>query len=150
MATIDMTRGMAGAASAEDNPFRRRTVDCSLQNLALNDIAKVIPVAAGEYVEWVAWKVVTPEGAVGTGEIGDGDDSNGFSGATAIDMNAEGMGATSVELTEGAPNTVAGYTGGKLYTADDTIDFKALAALDAAVIEIVAKVQRPFKAAALI
>ena len=113
----------------------KQTLDTSVNNLALNDVANLIPIPANSFVALVRYEVTTVEGGVATFEVGDGADTNGF--ADAIDANALGEGASGpVSLTEGAPNTVTGYSGGKYYATADTIDLKALAAMDAAVVDV--------------
>lgn len=87
-------------------------------NLAAADVIETVSVKAGEIVVGVWARVKTAMGAAGTAEVGDGVDPNGF--IASVDLNA--LGAT---FSSGAYmlNTIGPVlVGGKLYTADDTID----------------------------
>lgn len=83
--------------------------------LAANDVLTLFGVRAGTLVHAVSLDVTTAEGAVATCQLGDGADPNGF--LAAADLNA--VAHTASLLT--TPYSVA-VGGGKLYTADDTID----------------------------
>jgi hypothetical protein len=128
-------------ASNDDHPsftgmkveVRERVFDASQQNLAQNEVAQLIDVAAGEHVLGVTCRVLTADANAGTAEIGDGSDTNGFLEAfnDAAAAETHYPFKLAVTLSEGTPNTIAynGYTnGGKYYSAADTIDFKALGA----------------------
>lgn len=113
----------------------KQTLDTSVNNLALNEVAQLIPVPANSFVALVRHEVTTVEGGAATFEVGDGSDTNGY--GNAINANALSVDASGpISLVEGTPNTIAGYSGGKYYSAADTIDLKALAAMDAAVVEV--------------
>lgn len=139
MAEYDLTQG-----GASGYPFQNRKqyvisreLDCSVQNLAQNDVANLLNIPAGSFVHGVRWEVLTAEGGAATGEIGDGDDVDGWSNATTVDVNDDTVDAmTALTLTDGTPNVVSGYTAGKFYPAAGTIDFKAGAALDTAKIKV--------------
>lgn len=88
--------------------------------LAATDVLEVLPVPAGTFVLSVGYDVTTAEGAAATIDVGDGADPNGY--LDAVDLNSTGSGAMALALTEAAPNTVTGYSAGKYYAADDTID----------------------------
>lgn len=83
--------------------------------IAAADVLQVVGVKAGTYVPYVALQVVTAEGATGTVDVGDGDDTDGFLNNT--DINAVGRTAS---LVTTAYSVAVG--GGKWYNADDTID----------------------------
>lgn len=89
--------------------------------LAATDTLEVFKVKAGTLVRMLGYNLIKAEGATATMDVGDGATATGF--ASNINLNGTpgytGMGLT---LTEGTPNTVAGYQTGKLYNADDTVD----------------------------
>jgi len=137
------------SADALDRIFViEKTIDCSKTNLAAAVAAPALAVEAGTFVMLTRWEVKTVEGAAGTFDMGDGTDPNGF--IAAADVNALGEGVSGpVVLTEGAPNTVTGYSGGKYYAADDNIDITPTILLDAAIIDIQAVCIRLTKQASL-
>lgn len=136
MATTDKTANQSAKPTAgKRHAFvMENTIDCAASNLAQDDVAQLIDVKAGWLVERVLAEVETAEGGVATFDVGDASDVDGF--LDGVDANATGMSVSTLTLTEGAPNTVTGYSAGKLYTADDTIDLLALAAMDAAKITV--------------
>jgi len=95
-------------------------VAASATALAATDVLEVLPVPAGTHVLSVGYEVTTAEGAVATMDVGDGADPNGY--LDAVNLNSAGSGVMTLALTEGAPNTVTGYSAGKYYAAADTID----------------------------
>lgn len=105
-----------------------------------SDVIQALNIPAGCYVHKVIAEVEAAEGSAGTFTVGDGSNASGF--LAAGDINATGFQDTSLTLTEGVPNTVTGYTAGKLYSAADTIDFVPSIALDAAKVRIVALVSQ--------
>ncbi len=102
--------------------------------LAADDVLEVIPVKAGQYVQFVAAEVITPEGETATFDVGDGTTVDGFlDGANGNSAGYYGSNAAEAYAMSEA--------GGKLYTADDTIDIKLLtAAYNVAKIRLVAAV----------
>ena len=88
--------------------------------LASGDVLEVIPVPAKTLVMRVGYDVTTAEGATATFDLGDGSDADGY--LNDVDLNSVGSGVMSLALTEGTPNTIAGYSNGKYYSAADTID----------------------------
>jgi hypothetical protein len=89
-------------------------VDLAL--VATGDVVQALLIAAGTKVLDVIVKVVTPCGLVATATVGDGTSAAGFDASTNLN-------ATAGTLTNGLGGTDALMTaGGKLYTADDTID----------------------------
>jgi hypothetical protein len=88
--------------------------------LASGDVLEVIPVPAKALVMRVGYDVTTAEGATATFDLGDGSDTDGY--LNDADLNAVGSGVMALTLASGTPNTVAGYSNGKYYSAADTID----------------------------
>ena len=88
--------------------------------LASGDVLEVIPVPAKTLVMRVGYDVTIAEGATATFDLGDGSDADGY--LNDVDLNSVGSGVMSLALTEGTPNTIAGYSNGKYYSAADTID----------------------------
>lgn len=98
-------------------------LDFTTQAVANTDVVQALNVSAGDRVIALTMEVVTENGEASTFDVGDGVDPNGYLGA--FDADTAGFTAMELLLLEAAPNTVATYTGGKLYTADDTIDLLA-------------------------
>lgn len=88
--------------------------------LASGDVVEIMPVPAKTLVLRVGYDVTTAEGATATFDLGDGSDTDGY--LNDISLNSVASGAMALALTEGTPNTVAGYSNGKYYSAADTID----------------------------
>lgn len=88
--------------------------------LASGDVVEIMPVPAKTLVLRVGYDVTTAEGATATFDLGDGSDTDGY--LNDISLNSVASGAMALTLAEAAPNTVAGYTNGKYYSAADTID----------------------------
>jgi hypothetical protein len=91
-----------------------------LTALASSDVYEIFNIAAKTHVLMVGYDVTTAEGATATMHIGDGSDADGF--LASVNLNSVGSGVSSLALTEGAPNTITGYSNGKYYSAADTID----------------------------
>jgi hypothetical protein len=131
MPTYDLTISASHKRYTTPYPIEVRefVYDATQRTLIQNDVIECIDVAAGERVLSVDCKVLTADANAGTSEIGDGADTNGYLEAFN-DAAAAGTYYTGkAVLTEAAPPTFNGYTnGGKLYTAADTIDLKALGA----------------------
>ncbi len=103
--------------------------------LASGDVLEVIPVPAKSLVMRVGYDVTTAEGATATFDLGDGSDADGY--LNDISLNSVASGAMALTLAEAAPNTVAGYTNGKYYSAADTLDVTInSASVDAAKVRI--------------
>lgn len=94
--------------------------------LAQNDIAQVVTIPAGTYIQAVHWSVETVEGAARNFSIGDGDNTTGWIGSTSA--NSVASGASTFAGTLGGtgaaadPVVVTGYSAGKYYAAADTLD----------------------------
>lgn len=106
-----------------------------LTALASADVYEILNIPAKTLVLRVGYDVTTVEGATATVHIGDGSDADGF--VASANLNSVGSGASALALTEGAPNTVTGYSGGKYYSAADTIDLTLNNnGIDAAVVRV--------------
>lgn len=99
--------------------FTNAAVTC-----AQNDIVEALAISANTFVYGIRAEVLTVEGAARNFAIGDGADTDGYittqSGNTLAEFHSL------LTLTEGAPNTVTGYSNGKYYAAADTIDILAV------------------------
>lgn len=102
--------------------------------LTSGDVLEVIQLPAKTYVLAVGLDVTTAEGGTLTIDIGDGSAADGY--LDGVDANTVASYASALALTEGAPNTVTGYSAGKYYAAADTIDVKTVNAADAAVMRL--------------
>ena len=102
--------------------------------LTSGDVLEVIQLPAKTYVMAVGLDVTTAEGGTLTIDIGDGTTADGY--LDGVDANTVASYASTLALTEGAPNTVTGYSAGKYYAAADTIDVKTVNAADAAVMRL--------------
>lgn len=142
MSTIDLTDKELGAvhAGARSLVVLSNTIDFNENNAAALDVIQALKVGAGDVVLRTVVNVETVEGGTLTFDLGDGDDPNGY--MDAVNGNALAITGSALTLTEGTPNTVAAYSGGKLYTAADTIDMVLDNAADAAVIKVSALVAR--------
>jgi hypothetical protein len=142
MATINLRATQESVVhSGSRQAFKiRNVVDCGANPLDFDasDVAPILDVKAGWLVLRVHWKVTTEEGATLTFDIGDGSAADGF--IDGADGNTAAEGVSGLALTDGSPNTVTGYSNGKFYTADDTIDFTPKNDADTAVIEVTAYV----------
>jgi hypothetical protein len=140
MATQNLTAG-----ETQNNHAGRRTAFVTEQTIdftktpgASGDVIQSLNVYPGWFVQAVLVQVLTAEGGTLTANVGDGTLATGF--MTGVNLNALGMTKSNLTLTEAAPNTVTGYTGGKLYTAADTIDLVLSAAADGAKVRVAALV----------
>lgn len=142
MATIDKTMKQFGGthAGARGAVVLSNTIDCKAQGVSALDVVKALAVGAGDLVLAVVAHVLTAEGATLTVNVGDGTDPDGY--LAAVNGNVLGITGTKLALTEATPNTVAGYSGGKLYTEDDSIDLVFNNAASNAVIKVSALVAR--------
>lgn len=142
MATYDLTVGSA-VPPAQIGAGRSFVMDATFtatsQALAQNDVAQLIDIPANTLVERVYWEVTTVEGAARNFKIGDGADDDGF--ITTTSANSLTSGVSALNLTEGAPNTITGYSAGKYYSAADTLDLTAVTAggLTTCVVKVKAK-----------
>lgn len=140
MATQNLTAGEtknnhAGRVTAF---VTEQTIDFTKTVGASGDVIQALNVYPGWFVQAVLVDVIKAEGGTLTANVGDGALATGF--MTGVNLNALGMTKSNLTLTEAAPNTVTGYTGGKLYTAADTIDLVLSAAADGAKVRVAALV----------
>lgn len=128
MPTYDLTLG-GPAISGRESPFKTVTksvvVDFSKRVLIQNDVAQVIDIPADTFVRLVRWEVLKVEGAARNFSIGDGVNAAGYIASTSGNALAEGISGP-IALTEGVPNTITGFSGGKYYPVADTIDVTAV------------------------
>lgn len=98
--------------------------------MAQNDVAEVIAIPANSLVHAIFWEVTRVEGAARNFAIGDGSDTDGFITTTSANSLADGASAFAATLggtgAAADPVVVTGYSGGKFYTAADTIDVLAV------------------------
>lgn len=101
-------------------------VDYTKADLSMlqNEVDNIIDIPANTYVAMVRAEVLVVEGAARNFDVGDGDNAAGYHSARSANAIAEFCSAP-VSLTEGAPNTVTGFSNGKYYAAADTIDVRA-------------------------
>lgn len=98
--------------------------------LAASDVLEVIPVPAGTIVSNVGMQVTTAAGVTSTIAIGDGTAAAGYLAATSA--NATGWSGGVPVLSSGA--FAPTLSGGKLYSAADTIDITIGTAVPAAAV----------------
>ncbi len=139
--TYKLTRGGANEDFSEKHgeskwqtKLLEATLDCSKHNLGAADVAELIDIPAQTFVHKVFWSVEKAEGSAVTFDIGDGSDTDGY--VDGANGNSVASGVNSLTLTEATPNTVTGYSNGKYYSAADTIDVLAVAAVDAMVLRV--------------
>ena len=102
-------------------------IDTAVQNLAADDIWQAMTVPAGSIVVAVGAVILTAEGGTLTIDVGDGDDVDGY---------LDGSNGNSAGASYSSINGTTGYSGGRYYSAEDTIDVKAINAADAAKIVV--------------
>lgn len=97
------------------------TIDCTKTPLTASEVCAAFKVGKNTWVDRIVAIDHVVEGSAGNIDVGDGSDVDGY----LVDFNINSLGATAstLALTEGTPNTITGYSGGKFYTAADTIDF---------------------------
>jgi hypothetical protein len=98
--------------------------------LAATDVLEVIPIPAGTLVSNVGMEVTTAAGVTSTLSIGDGGAAAGYLAATSV--NATGWSGGVPVLAAGA--FAPTLSGGKLYSAADTIDVTIGTAVPAAAV----------------
>lgn len=100
--------------------------------LAASDVLEVIPVPAGTVVMNVGMEVTTVAGVTSTIAIGDGVTPAGYLAATSANATGYSGGVPVVSGTPGVFNPA--FSGGKLYSAADTIDVTIGTAVPAAAV----------------
>lgn len=127
------------ANSTSENPVREKACPITLRSRTLdfadiatpeaNDVIRLIPVYKGERVDNVTARIITAGTASSTVLVGDGADADGYITAVATDGAADTITAADGALLFAAFATTPAVTGvykpgGKLYSADDSIDLK--------------------------
>lgn len=102
--------------------------------LTSGDIIEAIPLPAKTLVLRVGLDVTTAEGGTLTIDVGDGSDTDGY--LDGVNANTVASYCSALALTEGAPNTITGYSNGKYYSAADTVDVLIVNAADVAVMRL--------------
>jgi hypothetical protein len=142
MATKNLTLGGTTALPAFAAGLKRisNTIDFSkaANTTADGDVAQVLNIPAGCLVLAAGWEIVKAEGGAAAGTYGDGADVDGYHGTFNGNATAGTVVVSTLALAEAAPNTVSGYTAGKLYATADTIDLVTTNALDAAIVKFFA------------
>lgn len=117
--TITATGG-GNAAGYPAVSVLQNVVDFSKRIVTAADVIQALSIPAHTLVMRVGYEVLVAD-ATQTMTVGDGSDTDGF--IVAADVGTLGnSGMSALALTEGAPNTITGYSGGKYYSAADTID----------------------------
>ena len=114
-------------------------------NVTSGDTLQLINIPADTVVDAVSCIKHTVEGGTLTIDVGDGSDTDGW--LDGANLNSATTERTALALAEAAPNTIVGYTSGKLYTAADTIDALFNNTADTADFELVAECRRIKKGA---
>lgn len=104
--------------------------------LGAGDVLQVLDIPALTFVHAAGITLHTAEGGTLTLDLGDGDDADGWLDGVNGNATAPTAYASTLVLAEGTPNTMTGYTEGKLYTAADTIDIVFVNAADAVVLDV--------------
>jgi len=123
VATYKLTTGSGKRVSVADNGgsfIVEKTIDFSETAYLATDVLEAIVVPDKHMVTLVQYEVETVEGAVLTFDIGDGVTTDGY--LVGVNGNVIGSVATALVLVDGTPNTVLGYSNGKYYAANDSID----------------------------
>lgn len=153
MATYNLTVGNADALPAVGIPGPRiveREYDASKRTAAAADVLELINVPAKSWVDFVQWEVTKVQGAVATFGLGDGAGAAGYvsnANANALGSGISGPAAGYVNTSDAgvAQDAVVlspAYSGGKYYSAADTIDLTADAALTVAKIVVRARITK--------
>jgi hypothetical protein len=138
MADVDLTAGGVAGSLPAGPAHKLARLQMKLDftsatgtNRDANDVLQLFNVAFCEVIH-ACINVTVAEGGTATADLGDGSDVDGF--IDGADLNAVGLTRMVLALTEAAPNTITGYSSGKLYGSTvDTIDLKVLNDMDAAV-----------------
>jgi len=95
--------------------------------LGAADVMELFGVRAGIWVPAAFVQVTKAEGAAATGQLGDGTDPDGFIATATLNLNTAGWSSSLITTAYSLATA-----GGKLYTADDTVDLT----LDSASIDV--------------
>lgn len=102
------------------------------------DVYQAINVPAGTRVLHVVADVKSADTGAGTRTFNVGDGTTGGGFLSTVNAKSVAKSTSSLALTEGTPNTITGYSGGKTYAAADTIDFTPLQDLADVVVTLTA------------
>ena len=134
----DFTKG-GGVETAWMGPrgisTQQITLDFSARPATAAEVLAIFKVPRNTLVFRICAICHTPEGSAGNVDVGDGADVDGF--LVDFNINSAASAANTLLLTEAAPNTVTGYSNGKFYAAEDTIDVIPSIDLDTAVVSFV-------------
>jgi hypothetical protein len=134
----DFTKGN-GTEVAWSGPrgwsMQRITIDFSKTTASSAEVLAIFNVPKNTLVSRIAAICHRAEGGAANVDVGDGSDVDGF--LVDFNVNSVASSLSSLALTEGTPNTITGYSGGKYYTAADTIDIIPSADLDYAIVSFV-------------
>lgn len=147
MATYNLTVGNADALPAVSLPGARlveREYDASKRTAAPADVLELIHVPAKSWVDFVQWEVTKVQGAAATFDLGDGTTPAGYVSNANANALGSGISAPAAGYVNTSDAGVAqdaivlspAYSGGKYYSAADTIDMIADAALTVAKITV--------------
>jgi hypothetical protein len=135
MANIDVTLG--GTLGISENSIKKmvvfqNTIDFSIAANALvaTDIAQLINIPAGFYMQSFGVRLDVVQGAVATCVFGDGDTAAGWID-TAFDLDGSAL-----DTSFGLVSDPYGALGGKLYHTADTVDLDPGHVVDAAKITV--------------
>lgn len=136
MATQDLTTAASAARpfGASKKFMLEKTIDFNANNYGASDVLQLFDIKAGWRVDRVGVHVEVIEDSALTLDLGDDADPNGY--LSAVDAAVLGYSESSLALTEGTPNAITGYSDGKLYTADDTLDMVLSAAANAGKVHV--------------
>ena len=117
--TITTKAGTTSAPSPRHVVFWN-DIDFANRNVTAADVVEALAIPANTYIQHVAVHVLTAD-ASQTMSVGDGDDTDGWlAGATTAAVGD--VACSTIALTNGTNETITGYSGGKFYSAADTID----------------------------
>jgi len=111
------------------------TIDFSKTPASSAEVLSIFQVPKNTLVSRIAAICHRAEGGAAVVDVGDGSDTDGF--LVDFNVNSVASSLSTLALTEGTPNTITGYSGGKYYTAADTIDVIPSADLDYAIVSFV-------------
>lgn len=120
--------GFPANASGQAYLLTAKTLDLSATTVALSNSVAMINIPAGSRVLGVQYKVTTSTSTnnITTFDVGDDANASGWASNVAS-TNGAGWQASAFSATcgtNGGALTVTGYSAGKFYAADDTIDLR--------------------------
>jgi len=133
MATVDLT-DKAVIKGLGSHIVMQQTIDFAETNRTAADLLQLFHIGAGQVVERAQIHVETAEGGVLTVDLGDTTDPNGL--VVAANGNSAGYYNSNQALTVGTPDAFTGYSQGKFFTADGTVDLLVNNNADAAKLHV--------------